>query len=72
MKTFALNASSISQKSCLHDIEVNTLQIDQNLFGWHKLTVTIAQSLDYLVDRDLSPLTVDNLRLNSVSNTGFL
>jgi hypothetical protein len=72
MKIIALNATSISQKSCLHDIEVNTLQIDPNLFGWYKLTVTIEQSLDYLVDRDLPSLTVDNLRLNSVSKIGFL
>jgi hypothetical protein len=72
MKILALNASSISQKSCLHDIEVNTLQIDPNLFGWNKLTVTIAQSLDYLADRDLSPLTGVSLRLNSDSKMGFL
>jgi hypothetical protein len=72
MKIITLNATSISQKSCLHDIEFNPLQIDLNLFSWNKLTVTIKQSLGYLVDQDLSPLTVVNLRLNSVSKIGFL
>jgi hypothetical protein len=72
MKIIALNATSISQKSCLPDLEFNPLQIDPNLFSWNKLTVTIEQSLGYLVDRDLPSLTVDNLRLNSVSKIGFL